>query len=177
MTVGVGVVCQRGTCVVMATDTKGSFAGDLFPSHNRLSKQLALPFRLCGSIAGDVDTCNAVENRLFDHLRCYPANLPVILAHVLGSVEKEKCEEFLRRVNDKMLALLGMTLGEWQRLPSKDSRYRRGARLMKQYAFLSAFLPVPLFFTTVGFTEPTRLAPHFLGDEPQSFAIRTRRAQ
>lgn len=135
MTVGVGVVCQRGTCVVMATDTKGSFAGNLFPSHNRLSKQLALPFRLCGSIAGDVDTCNAVENRLFEHLRRYPANLPVVLAHVLGSVEKAKSEEFLRRVNDKMVALLGMTISEWQHLPSKDSRYRRGARLMKRYVF------------------------------------------
>jgi hypothetical protein len=135
MTVGIGAACQQGKCVVMATDTKGSFVGNIFPDHNKLSKQLALPFGLCGSIAGHVDTCNAVENRLYMYLGNYPRGLPVPLQHVLDSIEKARDEEFRRRVNDKMLASLGMSLKEWQDFPSRSPQYRRGHRVMKRYQF------------------------------------------
>jgi hypothetical protein len=57
-----------------------------------------------------------------------------------------------------MLRRFGMTLEEWQQLPSRSPKYRRGQRLMARYRF-----PVELLIG--GFTLGSGFVMHFLGQD------------
>jgi hypothetical protein len=134
MTVGIGVACQRGKCVVMAADGKGSFEDNAFPSHERIGKQHDLPYRLRGNIAGDVEICNAIMNRVATALERHPRNIPLQLDYVLQAVESARFSEFKRSVDGEMKKRLAMTLEEWQQMEEPTLQYRRGNRLMLRSA-------------------------------------------
>lgn len=139
MTVGIGVSCQKGTCVVMAADGKGSFPNGEFPSHERIGKQHDLPFRLCGNFAGSVEICNAIMNRIASALEAHPRNVPIQLDYVLNVVESARFSEFKRLVDGEMKKRLAVTLEEWQQMPEPTLLYRRGNKLLTR-----SVLPVEL---------------------------------
>jgi hypothetical protein len=132
MTVGIGVACQRGQCVVMAADQKGSFANDAFPPHERIGKQSPLPFGLCGNVAGPLELCNAIMNRVATALETHPRNWPLSLDYVQTAVEAARFAEFKRLVDEEMKANRLMTLEEWQQLPEPSLQYRRGQRIINR---------------------------------------------
>lgn len=69
----------------MAADGKGSFEDPDFPAHERIGKQMALPFGLCMNIAGVVDSCHSLMNRISTALEAIAADsnpdLDVIPVH------------------------------------------------------------------------------------------------
>src|ERR1017187_3079790 len=102
MTVGIGVACQRGACVVMAADGKGSFADGQFTPHERIGKQIELPFGLCGNIAGTVSICHAFMSRLYTALERHTPNTPLSLEYLLRHVEAARYAEFQRFLDGEM---------------------------------------------------------------------------
>jgi hypothetical protein len=145
MTVGIGVCCQGGQCVVMAADVKGSFdSPGLIPSHEKLCKQHALPFNMCGNIAGTVEVANAVMNRVATALEYHPSHVPLNLDHVIGAVENARFAELKRIADAKMKEQLGISLADWQGAHKASLLYRRGDRIMRR-----SVLPVELLVSGV----------------------------
>ncbi len=130
MTVGIGVSCQKGTCVIMAADGKGSFENESYTAHERIGKQHYLSHGLCGNIAGTVEVCNAVMNRVSTALEAHPHNIPMMLDYVLKVVEAARFSEFKRVVDGELKHRLGITLEEWQEAEETRLLYRRGNKIM-----------------------------------------------
>jgi hypothetical protein len=139
MTIGIGVVCHHATCVVMASDAKGSFEGGAFPSNERTGKQMPLPFRMCANIAGTVSVCSSLLNRLASVLDTIPPNSDPAVDAFYGALQFAKYGELWNRVDDQMATTLMMRLDDWRRLPSPSLQYRRGQKLINRYE-----LPVQL---------------------------------
>jgi len=140
MTVGIGVACHGGSCVVLAADGKGSFKGEPSLSHERLGKQHALPLGLYSNLAGTVKICNSFVNRLASALEGHPQNDPIRLDELLEIVESARYAELKARLNIEMKKHLQMTIKQWQDLPSASPRYRRGRRLNSRYWLPVEFL-------------------------------------
>jgi hypothetical protein len=116
----------------MAADGKGSFENEPSLSHERIGKQYSLPFGLYGNIAGVVTLCNSVMNRIFTGLEAHRGSSTLRLDTLRDAVEDARYAEFLHYVDGKMRRHLGMTVEQWQQLPSASLHYRRGQRLLNR---------------------------------------------
>lgn len=130
MTVGIGVCCQGGQCVIMTADGKGSFADPSLPSHERLGKQYDLPFGLYANIAGDARQCNGVINRMGTAIDSLRLDASPRLDVIQEAIEASRFAESRELADGQLKKLLKITLKEWQEKPSASSVYRRGKRII-----------------------------------------------
>jgi hypothetical protein len=131
MTVGIGLACHGGSCVVMAADGKGSFENDPSLSHERLGKQHLLPFGLYSNIAGTVKVCESFVNRLATALDAYPQKAAIRLDDLVRLVEDARFTESCSYIDAEMKENLKITLEQWRQSTSANLQYRRGNRIVR----------------------------------------------
>jgi len=67
MTLGVGVLCERGECVVMASEQRASYGSTARPlsPNDECSKQFYLrPIKCFVNVAGSLSVCHAVYSEI-----------------------------------------------------------------------------------------------------------------
>ena len=82
MTIGIGLLCQGGKCILMGADKRGTYEYAA-TSNDECGKLFDLPFGFCGAIAGTVSYAEAVISELH---------------HRMGSLaENARSVEFIKR--------------------------------------------------------------------------------
>lgn len=66
MTIGIGILCEEGNCIVLASDTRVSYPNSRVRPHEESGKQWDLlpPFKGGVAIAGNVSTCQLIVDEL-----------------------------------------------------------------------------------------------------------------
>lgn len=141
MTVGIGVVCQSGQCIVMAADMRGSFEDASLPPHEYLGKQYPLPNGFNVNTAGAKVICQSLSSELYTQIE-EVLKLPIVQHdHIRNAIVEAQFLEFAYRVDHEFRFKLGITHKEWQAMQQTSLLYRRGQRLVHKY-FLNVQLSV-----------------------------------
>ncbi len=109
MTIGIGVVCEAGKCVVMASDKRGSYGDpktepDATSPNDRTGKQFDFhPLKLVASVAGRLSVAHDLVSQLtveMDKLvKRHEAGKPIYREHVENAINRTRARE-MRRTYD-----------------------------------------------------------------------------
>lgn len=176
MTVGIGVMCDHGDSIVIASDMRASYCGMAVDPHDRTGKQYEFaPFNLSAAIAGSTSSTHAIISELCVYLKGYiDAKLKkpegvMVLEHIRDSLEYARKKELRRLQNCEMQLQLGCALDDWLagKLPTgqpmNEYALREGLRILRSVRqgfrnkvgiILAGFLKSgPVFMRGLGF-EP-----------------------
>jgi hypothetical protein len=148
MTVGVGAICEAGNCIVLGSDTRGSYAKQLKLSPNDwTSKTYDLPHGFFACIAGIISKCLGVSIQLADEMEKLQA--PFQLDHVRHAINDARFYEMMMNAGDQIHAQFGVSLKKWQKLPRNAAVYRGGKAIIRSQPLevqiiVAGFVPWPL---------------------------------
>ena len=134
MTIGIGLACESGNIVILASDMRGSYESKRIRNNEEVDKQFQLPAGFFACIAGKVVYCEsfiAYFTTLLDAAKIDPSNvlhddirLPMKLAQV-NTVQDVYGAAILKEI--------GMGYDEWKELMQKDPAiYDRGIEIFKK---------------------------------------------
>lgn len=145
VTVGIGVLCEDGDCIVLVSDMRATYRGMHVDPHDRAGKQYSFPpFNLAACIAGSGSSAHAVVSEFSTYLRAYAAEKlktperVMVLEHVRDSLEYSRKKELRRLQNCEMEHELGCDLYDWQigKLPTgivfNEYVYRGGLKALRR---------------------------------------------
>ncbi|MBZ5647652.1 MAG: hypothetical protein LAN37_10560 [Acidobacteriia bacterium] len=113
MTIGLGVLCESGKCIVMAADTRGTFPDELrIAAHEQIGKQFDLPRRFGCNIAGDSGLCWGVNSELHQQMESLPEEFGP--DHIRNAIREAQFYELTNLANYALKRHLGITVGEWK---------------------------------------------------------------
>jgi len=151
VTVGIAVVCQRGDCVILASDTRVSYdARANMRQHDFVSKQwdLPSPFRGAAAMAGAMWLAQPYCDELHAELKKLPKNLgsnKIEVEHVENVVNHVRDRIHYRFCDWEMRCAYKISLGQWQRGETQEGRldqilFTAGERLIRETKFPSQML-------------------------------------
>lgn len=168
MTVGIGVLCEGGDCIVLAADTRGSY-GDTahLPTHEQTGKQIDLPFNFFASIAGDVAVCDALVSELYAQFEKLQDVDELFFDHVRIAIREAQLYEFANRVDHVLATTLGTRLDEWKKFEKATLHYRRCQRAIRRYQ-----LPTELIVAGYASSGPVLITTLY-NDPPEGGTLAT----
>jgi len=114
MTVGIGVLCEEGTCVVLASDSRVSWPKNRIKSHEESGKQWDFPFfSVAASVAGTLSSAQPFVDELTVQICKLAEQEKVYCEHFENAIDYARYRHLLRRVNWQMRKQLGVTYSEW----------------------------------------------------------------
>lgn len=149
MTLGIGVMCERGDCVVMASEqraTYGNTGNTSIDPNDECGKQYQLrPLKIFVNVAGSMSTCHAVFSQIaheIDALGEKPDVFPELLMKIIDAARLRE----IRRIYDwEIKRSMGISLSELAKgkLPSGKMHkliVRAGLHILKQAPFNAALI-------------------------------------
>jgi hypothetical protein len=118
VTVGIGVLCQRGTTAVIASDLRTTYPQSAVDANDVTGKQwdFDVPFPVVACVAGKLGACQAVVDELNNRLRkLVIRNAPIHCEHIENAIREARARTFRRLADWSIRMAYGMTLREWQR--------------------------------------------------------------
>lgn len=147
LTVGIGVVCESGDCVIVASDVRVTYRGMGSDPHDWSGKQYPFPpFNLVATIAGNTSSTHAVVSEFSAELRKLilakqaDNQFQIEFEHIRNSLERARKKELRRLQACAMDSQLGVSIEDWiaGKLPTGDSfnqyALREGLRILKGVA-------------------------------------------
>ena len=136
MTIGIGVLCEDGDCMLLASDlrvhrgtTQHDYAGkqwDLLP-----------PFTGAAAVAGKLSLCHDIVSELTERLNQLEAEPDIRVEHVENAVNDARLHILRRRTNWQLRSELGISLSQLHTGKTKSGRLlsaetvRRGCEIVK----------------------------------------------
>ena len=117
MTIGIGVVCDHGDYVVLASDKRASYK-NLQPNDEAGKIFDFDPLRLIGTVAGRLGTLHEIVGELsvqFDKLAKEQSGKPIYREHVENAIDDARFRQLARRYRWAARANYGLT---WEQLLS-----------------------------------------------------------
>jgi hypothetical protein len=146
MTIGIGVLCEGGKCIVLASDTRASYKSGR--PHDVCAKQFDLPpFPFVGLIAGEVSCAASVVSQMCAEFREIPSPPATQLAHIIRAFNNARFHIFEERVDAQMRQYLCTGLTEWKQGPL-DARVYRGGKAVIRTTKLPVHIIVAGFLRT-----------------------------
>jgi 20S proteasome alpha/beta subunit len=100
MTIGIGCICERGDCVVLASDMRASYGTTPVGPNDACGKVFRLgQFNTMVCIAGRISSCHAVRSQLVHNVGKLSKLRIVSREHVIRAIDEARMRE-LRRVYD-----------------------------------------------------------------------------
>lgn len=132
VTVGIGVLCEGGTTVVIASDTRGSYGPDNpVASHEQISKQFDFwpKFNLHTCVAGDGSICHSFVSELSENFRNeIPAAAKAQLEHFLHALRDSQWHTWEPIISHELKYQLAITRDEWISTKEMDTTVFRAGR-------------------------------------------------
>jgi 20S proteasome alpha/beta subunit len=163
MTIGIGVPCEHSNCIVLAADTRGSYADPTVVPHEYTGKQFELPLGLYGSISGDIPCCTSLISSLYTEVEKLAKRPAVYHDHVRNAIREAQLQEVEFRFDYALMNNVGMRLSQYRQAVERDpgGRLRRTARAifrknqLDAHFFVAGFLETsPVLLSVVGNYEP-----------------------
>lgn len=117
MTIGISVLCDRGSVAVVASDMRSSYPRSAIQPHDWTGKQwdFDVPFPVIACVAGTLGICQPVVDELNNRLRKLPRKASVYCEHIENAIRDARSRTFRRYADWRIRMSYGMTLMEWQR--------------------------------------------------------------
>lgn len=126
MTIGIGAFCERGSCIVLGSDTRASYdKRHRLGPNDWISKFYDLPHGCFGVIAGTLTQCHGVSAQIATEFANLKGGFDIDQAR--EAINKARFHEFCMIGGERLLATFGITLQEWWNL-TKDARVYRGGK-------------------------------------------------
>ena len=134
MTIGIGALCERKGCIVIASDMRLSFEGHPISPNEWVGKVFDLPLGLYASIAGTYSDCESIISeiaaRLAD-LEVEQAGKEIYVEHVIQKVMKSQLHILEILCQAKFQNILLLTPERWRKGPLDARLYRGGKALIR----------------------------------------------
>jgi hypothetical protein len=142
LTIGIGLACESGNCVILAADMRGSYESKRIRNNEEVGKQFQLPFGFFACIAGRVVQCEsfiAYFTTLLDNAKIEIGN--VLHDDIREPVRIAQANVVRDLYDAAMLKETGMRFDEWKELMQKDAAlYERGKEIFKKTDMTLEFL-------------------------------------
>lgn len=114
MTIGIGCICERGECIVMASDMRATYGTSPIGPNDACGKVFRVgPFNLMACVAGGMSPCHAVISQLFVRARALNRKKRITREDVMLAIDESRGRE-LRRIYDwAMQAEWGITFNQF----------------------------------------------------------------
>jgi hypothetical protein len=146
MTIGIGVLCEGMKCIVLASDTRASYA--VGRPNDLCAKQFDIPpLPFVGNIAGEVSCASAVISQMCAEFKKLPSFPETKTEHVIRAFNEARFHIFCERVNTAMQRYLCMSLAEWK----KGKRGKVGARIYRGGKAIIRSTALPIHLIVGGF--------------------------
>ena len=149
MTVGIGVMCEDGDCVVLASDLRVTYGKMKVTPHERAGKQYDFPpFNLAACIAGSPSSTHAIVSEFSGQLRNLieawirlrkdKPEARIYFEHIRNALEFARKRELRRLQTCAMETDLGLSLRDWLKgkLPTGESfneyAHKEGLRVLRR---------------------------------------------
>jgi hypothetical protein len=144
VTVGVGAVCDSGDCIILGSDTRGSYPKNAKLSPNDWTGKVydKLPHGFFAGIAGTVHACHAVSSQFAVEMGKLTGAFKV--DEVRFAINEARFYERNIVAGDRLYARFGLSLHQWQTLPTDSTVLKKGEALIKR-------IPVPMAMIVAGF--------------------------
>jgi len=134
LTIGIGVACESGNCVILASDTRGSYESKRIRNNEEVGKQFQLPAGFFACIAGKIVYCEsfiAYFTTLLENAKIDPSN--VLHDDIRTPMRLAQANTVRDLYGAAMLKETGMGFDEWKELMQKDkAMYDRGLEIFKK---------------------------------------------
>jgi hypothetical protein len=126
VTIGIGALCQRGNCAIVASDMRASFGSNLKP-HDAAGKQWDMDVRypLVACVAGVFGICQPTVDELNNHLATKVPEKDVYCEHIENAIDSARYRTFYRFVDWQLKMAYGLTLKEWHRGKVKGGKMHK----------------------------------------------------
>src|SRR3984893_7336054 len=134
LTIGIGLACESGNCLILVADTRGSYESKRIRLNEEVGKQFQLPAGFFACIAGRVVYCESfiayfppsLEDAKIDPLK-------VIHDDIRGPMRTAQANTVRDLYDNAMLKESGMRFDEWKELMEKDEgMYKRGFQIFSR---------------------------------------------
>lgn len=116
MTVGIGVLCERASCVILASDTRGSWPHNPISAHEECGKQWDFPyFPLAASVAGSFSSAQPFIDQLTVQIAALGKKKHVYCEHFENAIDYARFRYFLKRVDWRLKMTMGLPYTMWRR--------------------------------------------------------------
>ncbi len=131
MTVGIGALCESGGCVILGSDTRGSYekVHNLGPN-DWTSKVYDLPHGCFMSVAGTLSDCHGVSSQITIEFGKLGNNFE--LDEARRAINDARFYEYCQIAGDRIHAKFGLSLSEWHKLPRDAAVYQGGVNIFKR---------------------------------------------
>lgn len=128
MTIGIGVLCESGTCIILASDGRGTYEQAHLLPNDEMGKQFDLPFNLFGIMAGFFSHCNSYLPTLYEEMEKLKSQSVLYQDHFRYAIRMAQVREMQYRFDGELVKEIGMTLNQWQKEIEHRPRLRRTGR-------------------------------------------------
>lgn len=148
MTIGIGLACENGNCVILAADTRGSYESKRIRNNEEVGKQFQLPAGFFACIAGKLVHCESFIAYFTTYLDAQGIDPLRVLHDDIRIPMRLAQADTVRDVYDgAMLKETGMRFAEWKELMQKDpAMFNRGTEIFTK-------TEMPLEALVGGFSE------------------------
>jgi len=129
MTIGIGVICDSGNSIILASDTRASYDEPQLAPNDQTGKMFDLPHEFRATIAGTIIYCGGVVSQLYTEFTKLPQ--PFFQDHVRIAMNNARFYERDFRASERMREHIGLTLPQWQTGPLDHRVYRLGKAILK----------------------------------------------
>jgi hypothetical protein len=115
MTIGIGCICERGDCVVLASDMRATYGTTLVGPHDYCGKLFTLGkhFPVMACVAGRMSECHAVISQIVHTMRRIHRRTKIPRELVMQVIDDARAKE-MRKIYDWTLkAKMGISLQQW----------------------------------------------------------------
>ncbi|HVS89652.1 MAG TPA: hypothetical protein VHF01_15705 [Candidatus Acidoferrum sp.] len=128
MTIGIGLACESGNCVILAADTKGTYKSGHLHANEEVGKQFQLPAGFFACVAGRLVHCESLIAYLTTLLEDAKIDSSsVVHDHIRDAMRQAQANTVRDLYDNAMLKASGMRFDEWKELMVKDQgMYKRG---------------------------------------------------
>jgi hypothetical protein len=137
MTIGIACVCERGECIVMASDMRATYGTTPIGPNDATGKVFRLgSYNTMVCVAGSMSSCHAVISQLVVGVRKFSRFKKVYREHVIGAINHARIKELQTVYDWSIRTYLGISLHEWAtgKVPSgklDDLILRAGAKRLE----------------------------------------------
>ena len=115
MTIGIGVICERGDCVVVASDMRATYGTTPIGPHDQCGKIFRLsPFPTMACVAGNLSECHAIISQVAHNIRSLQRIKGRLgREHFMNVIDEARAREMRLIYSWTLRTKMGISLTEW----------------------------------------------------------------
>jgi 20S proteasome alpha/beta subunit len=113
MTIGIACICERGECVVMASDMRATYGTTPIGPNDACGKVYRLePFNTMMCVAGRLSSCHAVISEIVAQIKRLRRKRQIFREHIINAIDHARIREMRRAYDWAIESSWGISLND-----------------------------------------------------------------